>query len=539
MAASPTVQHPSALRNSPISKSGVLTIHGFGIRVRMQSGHLEIDDGIGPERRKIRLARVGHGLKRLVLIGSDGFITLEALHWLSAQDVAFSMLERDGKVLCVTGPVRSSDARLRRAQALAGQSVVGIEIARELIDRKLTAQERVARLKLLSDASADHISHYRAELPNADTLERIRLIEAHAAGVYWSLWRNLPIAFPKKDEPRIPDHWRTFGARVSPLTMSPRVAVNPANAMLNYLYSLLACESRLAAAALGLDPGMGVLHLDIAARDSLAYDLMEPVRATVDAFLVDWITRDLFKREWFTERPDGNCRLTASLAGGLSETAPMWGRAVAPVAEWLAQKLWKSPRRNSFGTQLFPTRLTQNRKRDVQGGPLQSATMRPPHRDNLCRDCGKSIDPEYSHCVSCRIERATKRMPDVARVGRLTAHGSQAQAKRSATQFRHGKASRAWNPSTQPAWLTEQFYSAKIQPLLGKFSGTAIARTIGMSLAYGSRIRSGKRPHPRHWHALARLAGFGSQNELPEVAGNESKTEVTSITSETSSFTKG
>jgi len=183
MAASPNVQHPSALRNSPISKSGVLTIHGFGIRVRMQSGHLEIDDGIGPERRKIRLARVGHGLKRLVLIGSDGFITLEALHWLSAQDVAFSMLERDGKVLCVTGPVRSSDARLRRAQALAGQSVVGIEIARELIDRKLTAQERVARLKLLSDASADHISHYRAELPNADTLERIRLIEAHAAGV--------------------------------------------------------------------------------------------------------------------------------------------------------------------------------------------------------------------------------------------------------------------------------------------------------------------------------------------------------------------
>ena len=71
MAASPNVQHPSVFRNSPISKSGVLTIHGFGIRVRMQSGHLEIDDGIGPERRKIRLARVGHGLKRLVLIGSD------------------------------------------------------------------------------------------------------------------------------------------------------------------------------------------------------------------------------------------------------------------------------------------------------------------------------------------------------------------------------------------------------------------------------------------------------------------------------------
>ena len=505
MAASHNLPYLSASRKSPISRTGILTLSGFGIKVRVRSGHLEIEDGIGPERRKLRFARVGHGLKRLVLIGSDGLITLEALDWMGAQDVAFSMLERDGKVLCVTGPVRSSDVRLRRSQALAGQSALGIEIAQELIDKKLTAQERVARYKLLSAQSADVISRYREELSNADTFERIRLIEARAANVYWSLWRNLPVAFPKKDAQRIPDHWRTFGTRVSPITMSPRVAVNPANAMLNYLYSMLACESRLAAAALGLDPGMGVLHFDIAARDSLAYDLMEPVRATVDAFLVDWITRDVLKREWFTERPDGNCRLTASLASRLSETALMWGRAVAPVAEWFAQKLWNSPRRNSDAKKVFPTRLTQNRKRDAQGGPPQPATMRLPHRDSHCRDCGKPIDPEYSHCGNCRIEEATTRMPNVARVGRLTAHGPQAQVKRSATQLRHGRASRAWNPSTQPAWLTEKFYSEKIQPLLAQMSGTAIARAIGVTCAYGSRIRGGSQPHPRHWQALAQL----------------------------------
>lgn len=286
MAASPNLSHSFALR-----KSGVLVLSGYGVRVRVHSGHLETEDGIGIERRKLRLARVGHGLKRLVLIGSDGFITLEALRWLSAQDVGLFMLERDGKVVCVTGPVHPSDARLRRAQALAGQSEVGIQISRALIDKKLAGQEHVARYKLLAEDSADVISRYRAELPTADTLERIRLIEARGAAVYWSLWRNLPVTFPKKDEPRVPDHWRTFGARFSPLTGSPRVAVNPANAMLNFLYSLLASESRLAAAALGLDPGLGVLHLDTAARDSLAYDLMEPSRTTVDAFLVDWITR--------------------------------------------------------------------------------------------------------------------------------------------------------------------------------------------------------------------------------------------------------
>jgi hypothetical protein len=41
--------------------------------------------------------------------------------------------------------------------------------------------------------------------------------------------------------------------RISPLTASPRLAVNPPNAMLNYLYAVLESESRLALAALGLD----------------------------------------------------------------------------------------------------------------------------------------------------------------------------------------------------------------------------------------------------------------------------------------------
>ena len=418
------------------------------------------------------------------------------------------MLQRDGKLLCVTGPVSPSDARLRRSQCLAGRSALGTDIAQELISRKLAGQEQVARNKLLSEHTADAISRFRAELSNAETVDRVRLIESRAAAVYWSLWRDLPVTFPKKDQPRTARHWFTFGARSSPQTISPRVAVNPANAMLNFLYSLLACESRLAAAALGLDPGLGVLHRDTAARDSLAYDLMEPIRATVDAFLIDWITRDALKREWFSERPDGNCRLASSLAAQLAETAPLWGRAVAPLAEWLAQTLWTSPRGYSLRTQILPTRLTQNRKRDAQGGAAQAVSIQPLRRENICRECGKTIRRGNTRCGICRIGNATTRMANVAKVGRLTAHGSQAQAKRSNTQRRNAISWHSWKASSQPAWLTEKFYLEKIQPLLAHVSGTAIARSIGVTCAYGSRIRRGSPPHLRHWQALARLVGI-------------------------------
>lgn len=61
-----------------------------------------------------------------------------------------------------------------------------------------------------------------------------------------------------------------------------RSAVNPPNAVLNCLYAMLEAEARLAAAELGLDPGLGVLHRDTPNRDSLACDLMEPVRPLVD-----------------------------------------------------------------------------------------------------------------------------------------------------------------------------------------------------------------------------------------------------------------
>src|SRR5579872_6110400 len=100
---------------------GVVTLFGYGIQVRVDRGHLLLEDGIGPDRHRYRFPRVGHGLKRLVIIGSDGMVSLDALRWLGDQKAAFTLLERDGTLLLTTGPVRPSDARLRRAQSLAGQ----------------------------------------------------------------------------------------------------------------------------------------------------------------------------------------------------------------------------------------------------------------------------------------------------------------------------------------------------------------------------------------------------------------------------------
>jgi CRISPR-associated protein Cas1 len=289
MAATQTVPQYSYDRNfrTITPRQGVVTLFGYGIRVQVQRGQLVLEDGIGPDRRNGRFARVGHGLKRLVLIGSDGMVTLAALRWLADQKAAFVMLDRDGSVLTVCGPVGPSDARLRRAQSLAQESGIGVQIASELISQKLHGQERIVRETIRDASTANVIASIRSLLSTAKTVQEVRQLESQAAQAYWSTWHRLPVNFPTSDLRRIPEHWRTFGTRKSPLTGSPRLAVNPANAMLNYMYALLESEARLSAAAVGLDPGIGFLHVDTDARDSLACDLMEPVRPQVDAFLLD------------------------------------------------------------------------------------------------------------------------------------------------------------------------------------------------------------------------------------------------------------
>ncbi len=517
MAATKNLYQLPQSHNSVAARHGVVTLCGYGIQVRVDRGHLIIEDGMGADRRHYRLPRVGHGLKRLVVIGSDGMVSLAALRWLADQEAAFVMLERDGSVLATTGPVRPSDARLRRAQALASQSGSAIKIARELIDKKLAGQEQVVRHKLRAAESADAIHRYRSELAEADTPENVRLVESKAAGAYWFAWRSLVISFPKKDEPRIPFHWRTFGARVSPLTGSPRLAVNPPNAMLNYLYAVLESESRLAAAALGLDPGIGVLHADAPARDSLACDLMEAVRPKVDAYVLEWIMSQPLKREWFFEQRDGNCRMMASFALRLSETAPMWRHAIAPTAEWVARLLWSNSTR--LDRRLGPsTRLTQRHKREAKGALSFPPAKRMPQRQKVCPGCGKDIRADVTQCGQCAIESATGRLADAARLGRVAAHTIDARAREGDKQRQHAKARASWAASSQPAWLTADLYSKMIQPRVAGMSSSSIASQIGVSRWYAGRIRHGYRPHPRHWQALAKLVSVWPEAQL-NVAG--------------------
>ena len=478
-------QHLQLCNFIPITpRHGVVTLFGYGINVHVDRGHLTIQDGIGPNRRLARFRRVGHGLRRLVVIGSDGVVSLAALRWLADQKAAFLMLDRLGEVLAVTGPVYPSDARLRRAQSLAEDSGAAMRIAVELIRRKLLAQERLVREQFQDDASAAVIADQRHFLARANSKEEIRRYEAYGALAYWRAWHDLPLEYSRTDSQRVPEHWKSFGSRLSPLTRSPRLAVNPANAILNYLYAILESEARLAINELGLDPGIGFLHSDTRTRDSLACDLMEPIRAQVDAYLLDLLRRAPLQRKWFFEERNGNCRLSGKFAVGLSETSRLWRQAIGPLAEWIVHTLWSMTSQLSR-TKAPATRLTHNRKREAKG-----------------------ILPAMP-IVPVALRETPFR---AAKPVRLTAHDPIAQARRSESQRRQAAALRVWNLADKPAWLDEEFYRERIQRRLLALQVQEIQSALSVSKPYALRIRAGRQiPHPRHWLTLARLAAVTAE----------------------------
>jgi len=67
---------------------------GFGLRLQVRNGHLYAEWGIGEERHNVCLPRVNHNLRRVIVIGSDGFATFDAIRWITDIGASLIFLDR-------------------------------------------------------------------------------------------------------------------------------------------------------------------------------------------------------------------------------------------------------------------------------------------------------------------------------------------------------------------------------------------------------------------------------------------------------------
>lgn len=481
---------------------------GYGMRLQVQHGHLCADWGVGRDRHSIRISRINRDLRRIIVLGSGGFATFDALRLVADIGASLIFLDGRGKLLFASTPMAASDVRLRRAQCLALENGTALKISRELISQKIHGQAAIVQEMLGNPVAAITILRLKAELAEACDIDAVRLVESRVAKFYWSQWADLPIRWVRKDEVRVPEHWKRFTSRISPITQSPRLATNAANACMNLLHGLCEAECRISLIAAGLDPEVGLMHRDAPNRSSAANDLQEILRPSVDSFVLHWIQTEPFRKADFWEDKNGNCRIGLPLAKKLCETADTWRRFAGPVAEWVAQSLWNSSRNPAKREQVLPTRLTQRRKSESRGNTFKMRTNMFPRHQKICADCGADV-VNGRYCGACSAEAARRTMADIASLSHMKPKSKKEKARISKVLSTHAVANTWWDPSSLPSWLTEECYVQRIQPLLKAKKVREIAAAIQVSELYAGFIRSGRRrPHPRHWRALAELVGI-------------------------------
>ncbi len=526
----PTASHEATL--SP-SKAGVLALTGYGLSIAVDRGHLVVKDGIGRNRRAGRLSRATSNLKRLVILGHSGSISFDAIRWVQDIGAALIQIDRDSDLVIAVSAGGAGIPQLRRAQAIAPWTGISQTITANLLESKLLGQSKIARD--FDDFAASSIADIAKELNPTLSINDLRVFESRAASLYWSALANTPIQFARRDMERIPEQWKTLGIRMSPLTNSPRLAITPGHAVLNYLYALLEAESTVASLAIGLDPAIGLFHSDLRYRNSFSCDLMEPVRPEVDRWLIDFLANRHFAKSDFFETRKGQCRLLPPVTEQLAETCGIWRQIVGGIAENVAKSLIESappfPTNDGIAGQLrlptnsapigrLPTPLTQSNRgagRRAGAAKRNRKSGRGGVGPKACRECGKPIENHrrYYCDATCResYRRATlspKAMEGAhAKLAKLRAEGAnpattdEVLRRISKTQKKHQKAQVAWKREHDGEVFDPESFRSEVLPRLQNLRTIDLSRLTGLSTPYCALIKKGERvPHPMHWRTL-------------------------------------
>jgi len=174
---------------------------------------------------------------------------------------------------------------------LIAKSVVTAKIAncRVVLQRALRDRQELQQSNI--PKAATDLQQSLLDLQEQDSLDSIRGIEGNAANTYFGAFDLLINA--NKDA-------FFFKQR------SRRPPLDNVNALISFLYTLLAHDVTSALEGVGLDPAVGYLHRDRPGRPSLALDLMEELRPYLaDRLALSLINRQQVNPKGFTQQETG------------------------------------------------------------------------------------------------------------------------------------------------------------------------------------------------------------------------------------------
>lgn len=188
--------------------------------------------------------------------------------------VPISFFSEHGRFLArVDGPVRGNVLLRRQQYRIADDKEGTLSIAKSILIAKI-GNTRAVLMRTVRDNPDRDMQHltnavrYLAEnvgeLKRAGSVETLRGLEGNSAQSYFGVFNAMILNQKESFQ---------FTGR------SRRPPLDKVNAMLSFVYSMLAHDIASALEGVGLDPAVGFLHKERPGRPSLALDIMEEFRS--------------------------------------------------------------------------------------------------------------------------------------------------------------------------------------------------------------------------------------------------------------------
>lgn len=242
-----------------------------------------------------------HNLEGIIAFGYTG-ASPALMGACAKKSIGLSFMTQSGKFLARVVGENYGNVELRKSQyrysdsddkstCMARNFITGkIFNARWIIERATrdyTLRLDVDKLKRVSQFMVKSIENVSA----CECLEQLRGFEGEAASQYFSILDDLILQ--QKE-------FFFFKGR------NKRPPLDNVNAMLSFVYTLLAHDTAGALETVGLDPYVGFLHRDRPGRISLALDLMEELRPVyADRFVISLINKRIINSNGFNQKENG------------------------------------------------------------------------------------------------------------------------------------------------------------------------------------------------------------------------------------------
>ncbi len=234
----------------------------------------------------------GSGLEQLVLMGYTS-LSGGVIDFLIRNRVETVFLSPSGGFRGRLNIDEHKDVQRRRKQYLnLSDDGFLLAVARAVVQGKLRNQARFLQAQGQRNKLQDALAMSQAlkalsrNVRHARDMNTLRGMEGHGSNMFFRAFGLLV---------KNPDF--KFTAR------SKRPPLDPVNALLSFIYTMLTSEVLSAIRTAGLDPGLGALHEPAYGRPSLACDLVEEWRTYIaDRLVLQLINRGTVKKDDFVHR---------------------------------------------------------------------------------------------------------------------------------------------------------------------------------------------------------------------------------------------